>query len=427
MAINLKRTTRTGLAVIVFGFGGMLLWSAMAPLQGAVVVGGLVKVEGSRKTLQHNEGGIVKSILVSDGDTVDRGQILILLDDASVAAQYGIVRSALDGELARQARLTAEATLTPAVRFGAELEQRGAETTVLELKEREIAMFQSRRHGLLEQKRLIRAQIGQIRKEVVALGEQRKAELKALALADQELDSYEALEGKAYVAEVRVLAQRRMVAEYQSRAEERSAEAARAGQRAQELELRIAALDNEYASRAAEELKDNSSRLQELRERLQPTEDAMRRQSITAPVAGRVLGLRVHTEGATIGAREPLLDIVPTNQEVLIEAQAPLDSIKQLHIGQIAEIRFSALPYRTTPMVIGQVTYISPDVLADKDGRPFFQVHILPNPQSLLDAKISSLDPGMAAEIYIQTQSRTALQYIMRPIADSLRRSFREG
>jgi HlyD family type I secretion membrane fusion protein len=153
----------------------------------------------------------------------------------------------------------------------------------------------------------------------------------------------------------------------------------------------------------------------------------MRRQSITAPVAGRVLGLRVHTEGATIGAREPLLDIVPTNQEVLIEAQAPLDSIKQLHIGQIAEIRFSALPYRTTPMVIGQVTYISPDVLADKDGRPFFQVHILPNPQSLLDAKISSLDPGMAAEIYIQTQSRTALQYIMRPIADSLRRSFREG
>ena len=427
MAINVNRTTRTGLAVIVFGFGGALLWSALAPLHGAVVVGRLVKVEGSRKTVQHNEGGIVKSILVNDGDTVARGQVLIRLEDASVAAQYGIVRSALDGELARQARLTAEATLAPAVRFGAELDLRAPETTVVELKEREVAMFQSRRHSLLEQQRLIRAQIGQIREEVAALGEQRKAELKALGLADQELDSYEALEGKAYVAEVRVLAQRRMVAEYQSRAEERSAEAARAGQRAQELELRIAALGNEYASRAAEELKDNSSRLQELRERLQPTEDAMRRQSITAPVAGRVLSLRVHTEGAALGAREPLLDIVPTNQEVLIEAQAPLDAIKQLHIGQMTEIRFSALPYRTTPMVVGEVTYISPDVLADKDGRPFYQVHVIPNAQSLLDAKISSLDPGMAAEIYIQTQSRTALQYLMRPIVDSLRRSFREG
>jgi HlyD family type I secretion membrane fusion protein len=298
---------------------------------------------------------------------------------------------------------------------------------VQELKTRELALFGSRRHALLEQQRLIRTQISEIRREITALGEQRKAELEALALADQELDSYEALEGKAYVAEVRVLAQRRMVSEYQSRAEERSAEAARAAQRVSELELRIASLGNEYASRAAEELKENSSRIQELRERLQPSEDAMRRQAITAPVAGRVLGLRVNTEGATIGAREPLVDIVPENQEVLIEGQAPLDSIKQLHLGQFAEIRFPALPYRTTPMVAGKVTYISPDALADKDGISFFQVHVRPDAQSLEDARIKALDPGMAAEVYIQTQSRTALQYIMRPVYDSLRRSFRES
>ena len=121
------------------------------------------------------------------------------------------------------------------------------------------------------------------------------------------------------------------------------------------------------------------------------------------------------------------MDIVPENQEVLIEGQAPLDSIKQLHLGQFAEIRFPALPYRTTPMVAGEVTYISPDALADKDGISFFQVHVRPDAQSLEDAQVKALDPGMAAEVYIQTQSRTALQYIMRPVYDSLRRSFREA
>ncbi len=269
MTIDVRRITRTGMFVIVFGVGGALLWGGTAPLNGAVVINGMVKVAGSRKTVQHNEGGIVKSILVRDGDRVERGQTLIQLEDANVSAQYGIVRSALDAELARQARLTAEATLADAPAFGAEILARTAEPTVQELKTRELALFGSRRHALLEQQRLIRTQIGDIRREITALGEQRKAELEALALADQELDSYEALEGKAYVAEVRVLAQRRMVSEYQSRAEERSAEAARAAQRVSELELRIASLGNEYASRAAEELKENSSRIQELRERLQ--------------------------------------------------------------------------------------------------------------------------------------------------------------
>ena len=231
MAINVKRVTRTGLAIIVVGFGGLLLWGSTAPLHGAVMMGGMVKVEGSRKTIQHNEGGIVKTIFVGDGDRVERGQTLIQLEDASVAAQYGIVRSALDAELARLARLTAEATLAQAPVFGVELMQRATEATVRELQERELGLFTSRRHALLEQQRLIRDQIGEIRQEIAALGAQRKAEMEALSLADKELDSYEALEGKAYVAEVRVLAQRRMVSEYQSRAEERSAESARAAQR----------------------------------------------------------------------------------------------------------------------------------------------------------------------------------------------------
>jgi HlyD family type I secretion membrane fusion protein len=426
MTIDVKRVTRRGLIIILVAFGGGGLWTATAPLHGAVVVGGLVKVASNRKTVQHNEGGIVKAINVRDGDLVERGQVLIQLDDAQVAAQYGIVRGALDAELARQARLVAEATMAEAIKFPAELQARASDSTVPEMQERETALFTTRRSALLEQQELIRQQIGEIRREMSALGEQKKAEVEALALADKELDSYEALQGQAYVAEVRVLAQKRLVAEYQSRREERDAESARAGQRIKDLELRIAAMGDEYAGKAAEELKESGGRVLELRERLQPSEDALRRQAIIAPVGGRVLGLRVHTEGATIGPRDPLMDIVPGGEEVLIEAQAPLDSIKQLHLGQVAEIRFSALPYRTTPMVLGTVTYISPDVLADKEGRPFYQVHVKPNADSLAHASIKVLDPGMSAEVYIQTQSRTALEYLLRPVSDSIRRSFRE-
>ena len=153
----------------------------------------------------------------------------------------------------------------------------------------------------------------------------------------------------------------------------------------------------------------------------------MRRQAIVAPVTGKVIGLRVHTEGATIGPREPLMEIVPGADDLIIEAQAPLDAIRQLHIGQHADIRFGALPYRTTPLIAGNLTYISPDVLTDKDGHSFYQVQITPDAKSLHDAHIAGLDPGMAAEVYIQTQSRTAMQYLMRPITDTINRSFREN
>lgn len=427
MTIDVKSVCRKGVITIAVVFGGLGLWMATAPLHGAVVVHGLVKVETNRKTIQHNEGGIVDKVLVRDGDIVKRGQTLIQLEDASVSAQYGILRGALDAQLARQARLHAEATFAEAVAFPEELKVRVGEGTVTELLQREQALFDTRRSALAEQIRLSLSQIGEIRSELVALSKQRGAEIDAQDLASEELGSYEKLQEKQYIAEVRILAQKRLVAEYDSRSREREADSARARQRIEDMNGRIASLKNEYTSRAAEELKESGVQVLELRERLLPSEDAMRRQSIVAPVTGKIIGLRVHTEGATIAPRDPLMDIVPQADGLIIEAQAPLDAIRQLHLGQHAEIRFSALPYRTTPMISGKVTYISGDALSDKDGNSFFQVQVLPDAKSLSDARITALDPGMAAEVYIQTQARTALEYLLRPITDSVRRSFREN
>lgn len=421
------KLAKYGLLLVLTTFLGIGFWAATAPIQGAIVTVGLVKIDTNRKTVQHNEGGIVKSILVRDGDAVSRGQALILLEDANVSAGYQLLRGALDAELARQARLEAEATDKASIQFPTELNGRHKDETVRRLIATETALFQTRRNALLEQSKLLQTQITDITREMQALKAQQAAEKGAGDSASEELKLYESLREQQFVSTARLLAQQRLVAEYQSRQEQRHAELARAEQHIKQLQLQIIALRNDYARAAAEGLMEAGVRINELRERMLPSQDALRRQTITAPVAGRILGLRVHTTGASIGPREPLMDIVPEGESLVIEAQTGVDSIKQLHVGQIADIRFTALPYRTTPLVVGKVSYISPDVLIDqKSGIPAYHVHVQPDPVSLKAAGISHLEPGMAAEIYVQTESRTTLEYLLKPITSTLMRAFRE-
>lgn len=350
-----------------------------------------------------------------------------MLEDASVSAGHQLLRGNLDAELARQTRLQAEATSSPRLSFPKELADRARDETVRQLMAQENALFQTRRDALREQSGLLESQIDDINQESQALKSQQAAAREAEDSAAEELRLYESLREQQFVSTARLLAQQRLVAEYQARQAQNKAELARADQHAKQLRLQIIALRNEYAREAAEGLKESGVRVNELRERMLPSEDALRRQTITAPVSGKVLSLHVHTPGSSIGPREPLLDIVPEDEILVIEAQTAVDSIKQLHVGQTVDIRFTALPYRTTPLVTGKVSYISPDVLIDqKSGIPAYQVHVQPDPASLKVAHIARLEPGMAAELYIQTESRTTLEYLLRPITDTVARSFRE-
>ena len=422
-----SQLAKYGLAFVVLTFIGLGSWASTAPIQGAVVTTGLVKTDTHRKTVQHNEGGIVKSILVRDGDVVRQGQPLLILEDASVSAGFQLLRGNLDAELARQARFEAEATGATRIVFPEELTRRSADTAVQQLIKRETALFNTRRSALQDQTLLLNSQTEDTAHENKALQAQLAAEQGAGNSASEELKLYESLREQQFISTARLLAQQRLVSEYQSRQEQRRAEMARTDQRTKDLQLNIIALRNEYSRTAAEGLKESSVRINELRERLLPSQDALQRQTITAPASGRILGLRIHTPGASIGPREPLLDIVPDSVTEIIETQAGVDSIKQLHLGQNADIRFTALPYRTTPLVLGKVAYISPDVLFDeKTGVPSYQVHIKPDPASLKAAGISKLDPGMAAEVYIQTEARTTLEYLLKPLTSTLMRSLRE-
>ena len=424
--IDIKRIIRVGQIAIFLTFVGVGSWVALAPLHGAVVATGLVKVDANRKTVQHNEGGIVKQIFVRDGDRVVQGQSLIVLEDSQVVATYRVLRSALDAELVRAARLQAEAGWGKNMTFPIEHANRQGEAAISQKLERETALFRARRSSLGSQIQLLQEQIAQTGKEADALRAQMQEESYALSLAGEELQKYTALHDKQFLSGTKLSEQKRLVSDYRSRMEERRADIARTERTRDELRLRIAVLRSDYSRGATEELKDSTARLVELNERLQPSEDALRRQSIRAPVSGTVLSLRVNTIGSSIGAREPLLDIVPDSGPLVIEANAPVDSIKELHQDQAVDIRFTALPYRSTPLVKGRLVYVSPDAITDQQGRVFYQMHVLPEAEAMRMANIPQLQPGMAAEVYIQTESRTALEYLLKPVTDSLMRAFRE-
>lgn len=424
--IGLNRIVRLGQLVILIAFGSAAIWLAFAPLHGAVVAHGLVKVENYRQTVQHNEGGIVRKILVREGEHVRQGQALIELEDSQAASAYGVLRSALDAELARKARLESEATLSPKIVFPVDLLNRSDSPVVTEMFEREKRLFLARLETLKGQVKSLEKQIDQIDKEFDALSSQMKAELGSEKLAEEELESYRVLRDKNFISTPRLLEQKRKVLDYQSRSEERRAEVARTLRLKEELNLKTISLRSDYSRGAAQELKEATNRVVELSDRLRPAEDMLKRSIIAAPVSGSVLALKTNTPGASIAPRENLLEIVPDNTTLMIEAQVGIDSIKELHLGQKADIRFSALPYRTTPLILGSVKYIAADIQLTKEGQPYYLVQILPAPESLQTAQIPQLQPGMAAEVFIQTQPRTALEYFLKPVTDTLARSFRE-
>ncbi|MGQ0656871.1 MAG: HlyD family type I secretion periplasmic adaptor subunit, partial [Chromatiales bacterium] len=193
-------------------------------------------------------------------------------------------------------------------------------------------------------------------------------------------------------------------------------------------ELRIASLRDEYLQTAADELTASQAKIFDLEERLRPLQDASERQQIIAPIAGEVVGLKVFTVGGVIAPREPLLDIVPEDNPLIVEARVNVESIDELRLGMDADIRLTAYHVRSTPLIRGTVTYVSADRLSDEQTRaPYYLAHITVDKESLRAAGELRLLPGMPAEVFIKTQARTALDYLLEPVMGSLRRSLRES
>jgi HlyD family type I secretion membrane fusion protein len=424
---QVRRLIVAGVAALVLALGVLAAWATLAPLAGATVAVGMVRVDTHRKTVQHRDGGIVREILVREGERVAAGQALLRLDDARVEASYQMVRSQLDAQALRQARLQAERDGATAWQPPPALRPRLAEPRLAEALAREQALFDTRRGALLNQQRLLTQQLAQVEVEQGAREREFTAMQQAVASMREELELNRTLAEQAFVNRTRVMALERNAADYQSRIDANRAELAQARQRAGELQARLDALREGYRQDASADLRDTQGRIVELEEQLASARDTQQRLAVLAPVAGRVVDLRVTTPGGSIGPRDPLLDIVPDDSPLLVEVRVGVDAIAELRPGQVADVRLTAYRQRSTPLIGGRVTQVSADALSDRQGgAPYYVVQVTLDPASLAAAGEVVLQPGMAAEVFIRSRTGTVLDFLVEPLRTAAQRSLRQ-
>jgi HlyD family type I secretion membrane fusion protein len=418
---------RRGQWIILVGFIGFGLWAAFAPVDGAVVANGVVKVVGQRKAVQHAEGGIVQAIRARNGDLVKAGDVLVELKDLRTDAGADLLDAQWVMQQATAARLRAERKLAAQIEFPEALRKRVREPETAAAMQRERELFEARRQSLNRSLALLDQQQRELQERIKGLDLQVKGESEARDLAKEELDSYISLAESGAVSQAQLLAAKRRQADYDVRVGDHLAEMAAARQSLTDLRLRVESLRNEFRDNANGELVKVETQLVDVRERLRPSSDAAQRLQVTAPVDGIVVNSKVHTVGGVLGAGEVLMEIVPADQPLQVEARIPLDAIAQVSPGQQANIQFTAFRQRITPMVAGTVTYVSADMLDDPQTQTsYYLVNLVTEVQALREAGIDKLVPGMPAVAYMRTRPRTMMEYLLEPVTDAMQRSFRE-
>ncbi|WAK00679.1 HlyD family type I secretion periplasmic adaptor subunit [Methylobacter sp. YRD-M1] len=422
------RIVRAGLFFGVLLVAIFLIWGSLAPIHGAVVTDGIVKIDSNRKSIQHLEGGIIKEILVREGSHVEKDQPLLILEDITTSSQLNILEDRYHAGKAKEARLLAQKKHAASVTFPQELTADNSEKT-RKLLANEIELFNSRRKNFVDQVNLLNFEITQAQSQINGFRNEMAAIKSGMESIKKQLDASTTLQRKGYVEESKVWEQERLLAEKNERLGSIQADIAAAQANITNTRITIINLENTYTQEADDQLKETQKELLEVQELLRPAKNAQERSAVTAPLAGQVINLKVTTIGGVIRPGEDLMEIVPRQNELIVEAKIKTSDIDNVHIDQLAHIQLTAYNRRTTPMLEGKVTYISGDVLEDmvNRGTYYYLCHIKVDEAALSQlADNIILFPGMPIAAFIQTRARTFIDFLLEPIIDNMRRAFRE-
>ncbi|MBC7994016.1 MAG: HlyD family type I secretion periplasmic adaptor subunit [Rhizobacter sp.] len=397
------------------------LWASLAPLAGAVVAPAQLKVELNRKTVQHQEGGIVREILVRDGQKVRAGEALLLLSDLRGDAELRLLQDQSRAEQVRLARASAEASLASSFMVPA------GHADGAELVARELALFTARRRALDEQIASLHTQKREAQAQAEALNSQVLATEAGASLSDEELLMNEQLVQQGFIQRTRLLSLQRTSADYRSKVGEQRGSLAVARQRIGELEARALALRNQYQQQATDEMRDASARLRQIEERLRPSQDQVERQTVRSPVDGEVMGLRVASVGEVIAPRAALLDVVPAQEKLVVEARIRPDDINQVRAGSSADVRLTAPDARNLPMLPGTVSFVSADRITGPSGEAWFTATVEVDAASLKQHPGLRPHAGMPVELFVTTTERSLFEYFVEPLGLFARRGLRES
>lgn len=406
--------------------GALAAWSALAPLESAALAPGVVVVDTNRKAVQHLEGGVVGRLMVHEGDEVKEGQLLVQLDQTQVRSAVERLRAQLIASQALQARLKAERDEVDAIAFPAEFVANIDDPAVAEVVQGELRIFEARREQLASQERILKQRTAQVTEEGRGINEEIRAQDKQLRLIREEAAGIEALVDKGLERKPRLLGLQRQSADIEGQRAQNVARIARGQQLIGENELRAVDLRAQMLSETVQKLREEEAKILDTREKIRAAEDVLQRTDIRAPVAGRVQGLKVFTVGGVVPPRETIMEIVPADEKLVVEAQMGPSDIDNVRPGLPVQLRFTAFNQRSSYAVDGRVTTVSADRLTDqRTGTPYYLLRIAIEGTMLLPAG-QGLYPGMPVEAMVRTGSQTLMAYLTKPITDSMARAFRE-
>jgi len=420
-----KRPAAIGYVIIIFTFFILGGWSAVAKLDSAVTAPGVVAEEGSRKSVQHLEGGIIKQILVREGQHVAAGQVLFRLEPTQAHAGLEVQQGQSDALLALEARLTAERDGAATVVWPEELLAKRDRPTVAQAIADQTKQFADRQSSLRGQIDITEAKIGQYKTEIQGLQIEREATKKQLGYIVQELTDLDYLLGENLVQKSRVLALDREKSRLEGVIGRSVADEAKAENGIGEAQLQIQQIKNKFHEEVASSIAEVRQKINDTREKINVAQDVFHRLEVTAPVSGTVQNLKVFTVSGVIKAGEVLLEIIPDQAALIVQAHISPHDMDRMQPGMQAEVRFTSFKSSILPIILGRVESVSRDRLFDEANRqPYFLAQVVADniPDELRDKLVA----GMPADLVFPTGERTVLNYLVRPLQDRMNSAFRE-
>ncbi len=426
-ARSLRLHSVIGAVALLLLIGGIGGWAMTTELAGAVVAPGTVVVESNLKKVQHPTGGVVGELLVRDGDRVNAGDVLVRLDETVARANLTIVIKGLAELAAREARLSAERDGRDRLQLSSAMTRRADDREVAEIVAGETRLFELRRSAREGQKAQLIERVGQLKEEVEGLSGQERAKQREIELINRELDGVRDLWRKNLIPISRLTALEREAVRIDGERHQLIAATAQAKGKITETQLQILQIDQDLRSEVARELREIQAKSAELIERMVAAEDQLRRVEMRAPQSGVVHQLAIHTVGGVIGPGELLMLIVPEGDALTVEVNISPQEIDRVTAGQTAVLRFAAFNQRTTPAINGVVDRVAADVAHEpKTGAAYYTSRITMPEAELARLGDLRLLPGMPVEAFIQTDYRSALSYLVKPIEEQIAKAFRE-
>ncbi|MCO6384568.1 HlyD family type I secretion periplasmic adaptor subunit [Oceanicola sp. 502str15] len=414
------------LTLLVGGFGA---WATLARISGAIVASGQVQVMQSRQVVQHPDGGVVEAVLVSEGESVAAGDMLIRLDASEMASELSIVEGRLFEISSRAARLRAERDEAASISFPDDITTRAAlSPDVREMVEGQIRLFEARRDTLAREADQLGRRKGQIESQVQGIDAQSTALTRQVDLIQRELETQRNLYERGLVSYDRLLALEREEARLAGEIGRLAAARAEAEGKTTELDIEILKLGARRREDAITQLRDMTAREAELLERRLVLTLRLSRLEIRAPVSGVIYGLSVTTPRSVIGAADPVLYLIPQDRPLVVAVRVQPIHIDQVFVGQEVVLRFPAFDDRTTPDLFGTVAQVSADAFSDeRSGATFYRAEIRLGDGEAEKLSGRTILPGMPVESFIRTEDRSPLAYLVKPFAEYFNRAFRES